>query len=148
MASSPGMPSGTCISLASTSLTSQNGLCVFDRRCGTTPTGMRFDEQGGQPVSVAPNVLAYGASRSCVMRAMRCGATRSAITPHSLTPQGLIARVSSSSANASTMPGMISNQPSDSSPTRVASRVTSKPSTTTTLPPFISVPRESSAAPM
>jgi len=34
---------------------------------------MRFDEQGGQPVSVAPNVFAYGAPSSRVICAISAG---------------------------------------------------------------------------
>ena len=58
MQSSPGAPSATSASFSSPRRTSQTGLCRLERLLGATPMGIRFDEHGGHPVSVAPKVLA------------------------------------------------------------------------------------------
>jgi hypothetical protein len=109
---------------------------------------MRLEEQGGQPVSVAPKVFAYAAPRSLVILAMSAGGTRSAITPHNFTPRAEIEVASRRSANLPTIPGMSRSQPIRNSATSAARWAASKPSTTNTVPPVISVQREYSAPPM
>ena len=54
----------------------------------TTPGGRQLPEQGGLPVSVEPNVLGYGASRSAVSSAISARGTRSGMTPTARTPTG------------------------------------------------------------
>ena len=47
----------------------RTGSAAWTAASGATPIGIRLDEQGGQPVSVAPKVFAYGAPSSARDRA-------------------------------------------------------------------------------